>query len=169
MHDHNICHRDIKPDNILYNQNTGKIKIIDFGVSNNVKKRGKKEKMYTDTGTFYYKAPEMFMGGGYTEAIDSWAVGICLYEMITGVTPFASEYLLDTKDKITNAEIDFSNEVFYNYNPLVKDLISHLLKKDPKERMTCLEAKKHIWFFSHLSSTEIMKSAEFKIKNMQPK
>ena len=109
------------------------------------------------------------MGGGYTEAIDSWAVGICLYEMITGVTPFATEYLLDTKDKITNAEIDFSNEVFYNYNPLVKDLISHLLKKDPKERMTCLEAKKHIWFFSHLSSTEIMKSAEFKIKTMQSK
>ena len=103
LHQNNICHRDIKPDNILYDKDKKHIKIIDFGVSNNVKKRGKKENMYTDTGTFYYKAPEMFMGGGYSEAIDSWAVGICLYEMITGVTPFASEYLLDTKDKITNS------------------------------------------------------------------
>ena len=49
--------------------------------------------MLTDTGTFYYKAPEMFLGGGYNEMVDNWAVGIILYEMITGETPFASEYL----------------------------------------------------------------------------
>jgi calcium-dependent protein kinase len=89
MHDNNICHRDIKPDNILYNRNTGRLKLIDFGVSKNYKTRGKKENMLTDTGTFYYKAPEMFMGGGYTKAIDSWATGICLFEMVTGTTPFA--------------------------------------------------------------------------------
>ena len=74
----------------------------------------------------------MFYGGGYTEAVDSWAIGICLYEMIAGVTPFASEYLLDTKDKICSGEPDFSNVNFYNYNPLVKDLINQLLKKNPK-------------------------------------
>lgn len=53
--------------------------------------------MLTDTGTFYYKAPQMFLGQGYTDAVDSWAAGILLYEMITGQTPFASEYLSDTK------------------------------------------------------------------------
>ena len=108
--------------------------------------------MLTDTGTFYYKAPEMFMGGGYTEAVDSWAIGICLYEMIVGITPFASEYLLDTKEKIMNSEPDYSRLNFFNFNPLVKDLISHLLKKNPKKRISCEEAKKHLWFFSHLSS-----------------
>lgn len=48
--------------------------------------------MLTQTGTQYYKAPEMFEGGGYTEKVDSWAVGVTIYEMVVGVTPFASEY-----------------------------------------------------------------------------
>ena len=93
--------------------------------------------MLTNTGTLYYKAPEMFLGSSYTEAVDSWAAGISLYEMITGKTPFAFEYVIDTIDNIQNAEVDFSHQSFYNYNPLVKSLISHLLKKNPKERMTC--------------------------------
>ena len=59
--------------------------------------------MLTDTGTFYYKAPEMFIGAGYTDAVDAWAIGIILYEMITGHTPFADEYLSQTKDNILNA------------------------------------------------------------------
>ena len=78
----------------------------------------------------------MFLGSPYTEAVDSWAAGISLYEMITGRTPFASEYVIDTNDNIQNAEVDFSHQNFYNYNPLVKNLISHLLKKNPKERIT---------------------------------
>ena len=150
LHKNNICHRDLKPDNILYDSSSEKVKIIDFGVCKNVKTRGRKENMLTDTGTFYYKAPEMFLGGGYSEAVDSWAIGVVLYEMITGVTPFASEYLLDTKEKIMNSELDLSHEIFYQYNPLIKDLLTHLLKKDPKARITCEEAKKHLWFFSHL-------------------
>lgn len=58
-----------------------------------MKLRGRYEEMLTKTGTLYYKAPEMFDGGGYTEKVDSWATGITLYEMIVGLTPFASEYL----------------------------------------------------------------------------
>ncbi len=46
--------------------------------------------MLTKTGTLQYKAPEMFDGGSYTEKVDSWAVGVSLYEMIVGVTPFLS-------------------------------------------------------------------------------
>ena len=57
LHKHNICHRDIKPDNILFDKEAQQIKIIDFGVSKNMKLRGRYEKMLTDTGTFYYKAP----------------------------------------------------------------------------------------------------------------
>jgi serine/threonine protein kinase len=40
------------------------------------------------TGTEYYKAPEMLSGGGYGEKVDCWAVGVSLYELLTGVTPF---------------------------------------------------------------------------------
>ena len=160
LHENSICHRDIKPDNILYDEEKKRMKIIDFGVSKNMKIRGSYETMLTDTGTFYYKAPEMFMGAGYTEAVDAWAIGISLYEMITGSTPFASEYLSDTKDNILKAEIDFENPIFLTYSPLVKDLISNLLKKDPKERISCEQAKNNLWFFSNIEEIDIRKSAD---------
>lgn len=66
LHKKYICHRDIKPDNILYDKTTQRIRIIDFGVSKNMKRRGRYEEMLTNTGTYYYKAPEMFLGAGYT-------------------------------------------------------------------------------------------------------
>ena len=61
--------------------------------------------MLTHTGTQYYKAPEMFLGGGYTEKVDSWAVGVSLYQLITGVTPFESEYHSETIDNILNKQV----------------------------------------------------------------
>lgn len=59
-----VCHRDLKPDNILYDKDTSNIKIIDFGVSKMVFNRRKRSKdpMWTVTGTIQYKAPEMFEG-----------------------------------------------------------------------------------------------------------
>ena len=44
--------------------------------------------MLTITGTLFYRAPEMFYGGGYNEKVDIWAAGISLYELLTGKTPF---------------------------------------------------------------------------------
>ena len=44
--------------------------------------------MLTITGTLYYRAPEMFTGGGYDEKVDVWAVGITVYQLLTGKTPF---------------------------------------------------------------------------------
>ncbi len=56
--------------------------------------------MLTITGTLYYRAPEMFSGGGYDEKVDVWAVGITLYQLITGKTPFQSQYLSTTIENI---------------------------------------------------------------------
>ena len=137
LHHRKICHRDIKPDNILADTALGTIKIIDFGVSKNKKLRGRYEEMLTNTGTPFYKAPEMFLGGSYTEKIDSWAAGVTLYELIAGRTPFESEYHSDTIFNITNREPEFSEEDFSSFSPLAKDLISRLLKKKPSERLSC--------------------------------
>lgn len=65
MHRVGLCHRDIKPDNILYDQETRIFKIIDFGVSKEVKLGKHKRLMLTCTGTLNYKAPELFRGGLY--------------------------------------------------------------------------------------------------------
>ncbi len=44
--------------------------------------------MLTLTGTPYYRAPQMFSGGGYDEKVDLWALGVSMYKLMTGVTPF---------------------------------------------------------------------------------
>lgn len=68
MNESQVCHRDLKPDNILYDKETMQIKLIDFGVSKLLYNRRKTQKfeMWTMTGTIQYKAPEMFEG---TESI----------------------------------------------------------------------------------------------------
>lgn len=65
MHDKNVCHRDIKPDNILYDQKNKQIKVTDFGESKATKEGRLVKQMMTCTGTLQYKAPELFEGGVY--------------------------------------------------------------------------------------------------------
>ncbi len=66
--------------------------IIDFGISKKLVNRGRKADMLTITGTMYYRAPEMFEGGGYDEMVDLWALGATIYKLMTGYTPFESIY-----------------------------------------------------------------------------
>ena len=80
-------HRDIKPTNILYDPKGKTIKLIDFGISKRFRKRGALFDMWTITGALNYRAPEMF-SGGYRETIDIWAVGVLMYKLVTGKTPF---------------------------------------------------------------------------------
>ncbi len=88
FHDRNICHRDIKPENILYNREEKKIKIIDFCISKKTFQRGSRRDMLTIIGTPYYLAPEVYIGGGYDERVDIWALGVTIYKLIAGHTPF---------------------------------------------------------------------------------
>lgn len=84
MHKHQppIIHRDIKPENILCFG--GNLKLADFGSSN------LKDKVLKDTvcGTPEYLAPEMISKSGHSEKVDVWCIGILLYELIFGKTPF---------------------------------------------------------------------------------
>lgn len=104
LHSHKLCHRDVKPDNILYDRKKGKMWLIDFGVSKLWMEKHVKKEMLTNTGTPDYKAPELYEGGGYTHAIDLWAAGVILFEMVEKRLPFQNEYLSETIRSITDID-----------------------------------------------------------------
>ena len=106
LHRHDIVHRDIKPQNILYDHTTKDIKLIDFGISRRCRKRGVHFDMWTMTGTLFYRAPQM-LAGSYRESVDVWAAGVVLYKMICGRTPFESEYHSETTKNIVDSPLTF--------------------------------------------------------------
>jgi len=83
LHDKDIIHRDIKPDNIFFNPKTNEIKIGDFGLSR--KLESEPNYMYTNSGTFPYKPPEVLMGyTRYRTEFDIWSLGCTFAEMCIG-------------------------------------------------------------------------------------
>lgn len=90
MHNFGVCHRDLKPDNILYNDKKRKIKIIDFELARLRKYTNSKLEMMSKVGILSYRAPEMFHSI-YDERVDIWAIGVIAYELLTRRLPFRSE------------------------------------------------------------------------------
>ncbi|PPD71891.1 hypothetical protein GOBAR_DD31209 [Gossypium barbadense] len=139
LHDHNIVHGDIKPDNLLITS-TGTVKIGDFSVSQVFENDN--DELRRTPGTPVFTAPECCLGSVYHgKAADAWAVGVTLYCMVLGKYPFLGETLQDTYEKIVNNPLILPNDI----NSELRSLLEGLLCKDPKERMTLNDVAKHPW------------------------
>ena len=144
LHINGYAHRDIKPENILLDKN-GQVKLCDFGWCVNVSKGER----ITFCGTYEYMAPEMINDEVYDMGIDIWSLGVLLYEMIHGYSPFRAHYFL--KDAKNAMKEIFRNIKKNNYtierniSAECVDLIDKLLTKDQRKRIKINEIFLHPW------------------------
>jgi len=125
LHDHGIVHRDLKPGNIFCEE--GVVKIGDYGLSKFVscsRRSGQTESV----GTVHYMAPEV-ANGRYGKEIDVYALGIVLYEMLTGRVPFEGESVGEVLMKHLTAQPDVSRLA----EPY-RSVVARALEKDPAKR-----------------------------------
>src|SRR5262245_20604281 len=125
LHEHGIVHRDLKPGNIF--EDAGYVKIGDYGLSKFIS-TSRRSGQTESVGTFHYMAPEIGKGV-YGKEIDIYALGIVLYEMITGRTPFDGESSQEIIMKHLTADPDLSG-VPQPY----RAIIHPALQKDPEKR-----------------------------------
>uniref|UniRef100_A0A8R1E2V9 Protein kinase domain-containing protein n=1 Tax=Caenorhabditis japonica TaxID=281687 RepID=A0A8R1E2V9_CAEJA len=138
MHSRNLVHRDIKAENVMFSSPTT-VKLVDFGFSCWVD-RG--QLLETFCGSPPYAAPELFRDKSYAgEQVDIWALGILLYFMMVGVTPFKGETVSDMKQIIMQATPTFPEYIGENPKKLIRDM----LRANADERPGIDLVKKNVW------------------------
>ena len=136
-----VVHRDLKPENFMIkiNQfNKPQVKLIDFGLATYIPKNGVKLKEYL--GTLKYAAPEICKENGYLEKVDEWAVGIIMFNMLTGYEPFKGNKIEEIKKAIIYAKIKFEK---IEDNDL-REINEQLLNRDEDKRISCKEALREL-------------------------
>jgi predicted Ser/Thr protein kinase len=133
-HDRGVIHRDIKPANLMLNQR-GQLKIADFGIA--LANRDFDAKL-TGTGEFVgtpgYLSPEVCLGKPVDQRSDIFALGIVLFEMLTGRTPFTDESPLKLMLEVVQAEIPDVRAINEEVGPEVAAVMNKMLAKEPSDR-----------------------------------
>ena len=138
MHKMNICHRNIRTEHILFDKNN-RPKIVGFGYSSFYESNKTIEGAF---GSLCYTCPEIIDEMPYNpELADVWSLGVILYVLICGYLPFSDEDDNKNKILISNGKIDFPKEI----SNKLKDLLRHMLDKNPNKRYTFQKIIKHPW------------------------
>uniref|UniRef100_A0A674MYQ9 protein kinase C n=1 Tax=Takifugu rubripes TaxID=31033 RepID=A0A674MYQ9_TAKRU len=128
LHDHKIVYRDLKLDNLLLDTD-GYVKIADFGLCK--EGMGFGDRTSTFCGTPEFLAPEVLTDTSYTRAVDWWGLGVLIYEMLVGESPFPGDDEEEVFDSIVNDEVRYprflSNEAI--------GIIRRLLRRNPERRL----------------------------------
>jgi len=134
IHAEGVLHRDVKPSNILLDRDMREIRLADFGVSKILQATARARSF---VGTPYYLSPEIVSGQPYGASSDTWALGVCLYELLALRRPFEAENQLALACQIAHEE---PAPLPADHVPDVVQAIMGLLRKDPGERMQLTEA-----------------------------
>lgn len=144
IHDRNIAHLDIKPQNIvLMGQFPNcEIKLCDLEVARVIQED---EDIREIIGTPDYVAPEILTLEPISLAADIWSLGVVAYVLLTGFSPFGGDTDQETLRNITSAELDFPDELFEGVSEEAKHFVAMCLDRDPKKRPTVKECLQHDW------------------------
>ncbi|XP_052606750.1 ribosomal protein S6 kinase alpha-2 isoform X4 [Peromyscus californicus insignis] len=182
LHSQGVVHRDLKPSNILYMDESGNpesIRICDFGFAKQL--RAENGLLMTPCYTANFVAPEVLKRQGYDAACDVWSLGILLYTMLAGFTPFANgpddtpeeilarigsgKYALSggNWDSISDAaKVSVFPSVLASSHGdsaagILLDVVSKMLHVDPQQRLTAVQVLKHPWIVNreYLSQSQL--------------
>lgn len=141
LHAANIMYRDLKPENILLDR-WGHLKLADFGFAKEVE-----TKTWTLCGTAEYMAPESIQITGHGAGVDWWALGVLIFEMLTGATPFTGSSPMQIYSNVLHSEVQYGDR----FNIKSKNFVARLLTRDKDRRLGVLsggtsDVKDHKWF-----------------------
>ncbi|KOC66414.1 Serine/threonine-protein kinase 17A [Habropoda laboriosa] len=145
LHSLNVAHLDIKPQNLVL---TGEfpdcdVKLCDFGISRYISHGADIREIL---GTPDYVAPEVLNYEPISLATDMWSIGVLLYVLLTGCSPFGGDTKQETFCNISRCRLDFPDDLFEDVSEEARDLMRKLMVKDPNERLTVTECLQHSWF-----------------------
>ncbi|XP_025965640.1 ribosomal protein S6 kinase alpha-2 isoform X2 [Dromaius novaehollandiae] len=149
LHSQGVVHRDLKPSNILYMDESGNpdsIRICDFGFAKQL--RAENGLLMTPCYTANFVAPEVLKRQGYDAACDIWSLGILLYTMLAGFTPFANgpdDTPEEILARIGSGKYALTGGNWDSVSDTAKDIVSKMLHVDPHQRLTAVQVLRHPW------------------------
>ncbi|XVF76050.1 hypothetical protein PTKIN_Ptkin13bG0235500 [Pterospermum kingtungense] len=142
-HSMGVMHRDLKPENFLFvnEEEDSPLKAIDFGLSIFFKPG---DILSDVVGSPYYVAPEV-LNKKYGPEADVWSAGVIIYILLSGVPPFWGETEQEIFDEVLRGNLDFTSDPWPSISESAKDLVTKMLDRDTKKRITAYEVLRHPW------------------------
>ena len=158
VHHHGVVHRDLKPENVLVTPD-GRVKLVDFGIA---LLRGARrltfQRLSSEVGTPDYMAPEQVQGERGDARTDVYALGVILYEMLTGEVPYQGDSPLAVMSQRVTTDAPLLRKARRDVPPALEAIVYRALQRDPDRRYPSMAALRHD--LEHLDEVEIPSYAE---------